>query len=53
MEADGVLEMYQRSVQRYNIYYNPFIGDEDSSAYSTFDCERPYNPTVFIKKKNA
>ena len=50
MEVDGVVEMYQRSIQRYNIYYNPFIGDGDSSAYSTIDHERPY---CIHKKKNA
>ena len=53
MEADGIVEMFQRSVQRNSIRYNPFIGDGDSSAYSTVDRERPYGPTVFIKKKNA
>ena len=53
MEADCVEEMYQRSVQRYNIHYNPFIGDGDSSAYSTIDRERPYDPTVFIKKEEC
>ena len=53
MEADGVVEMYQRSVQRYNIRYNSFIGDGDSSAYSTVDCEGPYRPTAFIKKEGC
>ena len=33
MEADGVVEMYQRSGQRYNIRYNPFIGDRDSAYF--------------------
>ena len=51
MEVDGVVEMYQRSIQRYNICYNPFIGDGDSSAYFTIDHERPYGPTVFIKRR--
>ena len=51
MEADGVVEMYQISVQRYNIPYNPFIIDGDSNAYSTIDRERPYGPNVFIKKE--
>ena len=53
MKADGVVEMYQRSVQRYNINYSLFIGDGDSSTYSTVDSGRPYGPIVFIKKKNA
>ena len=51
MEANALVEIYQRSVQGYNICYNPFTEDEESSAYSTTDCEKPYGPTVFIKKK--
>ena len=51
MEAVTAVEMYQRSVQRYNIHYNPFIGDGDSIAYSTVDPERPYGPTIFTKER--
>lgn len=51
MEANALVEIYQRSVQGYNICYNPFTEDEESSAYSTTDCEKPYGPTVFIKKE--
>ena len=29
------------------------MGDGDSSAYSTVDRERPYSPTVFIKKEEC
>ena len=32
MEKKGELALY-RSVEKHNIYYDRFIGDEDSSAY--------------------
>ena len=48
MEVGGIVEMYEKSAHRYNICYNRFIGDGDSSAYSTIDHERPYGPTVFM-----
>ena len=34
METDGVLETYQQSKQKHNVWYNSFIGDEDISAYA-------------------
>ena len=49
MESDGIIEMYRRSINNYCIRYNPFIGDGDSSAYSTIDRERPYDATVFVR----
>ena len=51
MEANALVEMYEISDQRYNICYNPFTEDKESSAYSTIDCENPYGPTVFLKKE--
>ena len=29
----GVLEMYRRSMELHNIFYDPFIGEGDSYAY--------------------
>ena len=48
-QSDGVIEMYRRSINNYSIRYNPFIGDCDSSAYSTIDRESPYDATVFVR----
>ena len=45
--------MYRRSINNYRNRYNPFIGDGDSSAYSTIDRERPYGATVFVRKKEC
>ena len=51
MESDDVLEMYQQSIQMHNVWYNPFVGDEDSSAYATVDKNRPYQ--WYSYKKNV
>ena len=49
MESDGALEMYQRSIQMYNVPYNSLIGDGNSSTCATVDKSRPDSPVVFIK----
>ena len=53
MEAEGVLDIYKRSVENYNIRYNPFIGDDDSSSYSAVDKERPYGAMVFVQNREC
>ena len=52
MEAGGVVQ-WRCTKDLYNIRYNPFMGDGDSTAYSTVDRERPYSPTVVIKKEEC
>ena len=47
------LELYQRSVDRCNIQYNPFIGDGDCSAYSRVYRERPYGAAIFVEKEEC
>ena len=51
MEAEVVLDIYKRAVENYNIQYNPFIADGDSSTYSTVDKERPFGAIVFAQTK--
>lgn len=53
MESEGVLEIYNRSLEKYNVRYNPFIGDGDSSSYSAVDRERPYGASVFVEKREC
>ena len=53
METDGVLETYQQSKQKHNVWYNSFIGDEDISAYARVSKNRPYDSVVFIQKECA
>ena len=50
MESDGVLGLYQRSIEKHNLRYSPFIGDGDSSAYKTIESTMPYGPLRYIPK---
>ena len=34
-----------------HVWYNPFFGDGDSSAYATAAKSRPCGPVVFIQKE--
>ena len=51
MESDDVLERYQQSIQMHNGWYNPFIGNGDTSAYAMVDNSRPYGAAVFKQKE--
>ena len=53
MEGEGVLQLYQRSESNNKVRYIPFIGDGDSSSYTTVDKERPYGAAVFIDKQEC
>lgn len=53
METKEVLDIYKSSVENYNIRYNPFIGDGDSSSYPAVDNERPYGAMVFVQKQEC
>ena len=44
MESSGVLQLYNRSIERHKIRYIPFIGDGDSSSYNQICIEKPYGP---------
>lgn len=42
--------LYKRSTDKRKIRYTPFIGDGDSSAYSSICIEKPYGESVYIPK---
>ena len=33
METSAVFQLYEKPVDKYNFFYDPFIEDSDSSAY--------------------
>ena len=53
MENEGVLEMYRRSVELHNIFYDPFIGEGDSSAYQSVVKEAIYGPWKTVRKEEC
>ena len=50
MESADMIQSYECSIDKQNIWYNPFIGDGDSSSYSARDKLRPYEPMYNIEK---
>lgn len=53
MEVTGVLEMFRRSVQLYDVYYTDYLGDGDSSAYKSVSEAMPYGPDLLITKQEC
>ncbi|CAF1352682.1 unnamed protein product [Rotaria sordida] len=49
IEADAVLNMFQRSVSKYEIYYTKYVGDGDSKTFARLSDKPPY-PGKVIKK---
>ena len=42
METESVSILFNSSVQKYNLRYNPFIGDGDSKAFQGVLRDKPY-----------
>ena len=53
MKKEGVLEMYRRSVELPNIFYDPFTRDGDSSAYRSVVKEAIYGPWNTVRKEEC
>ena len=53
MESNGVIQLYERSFDKHNVRYNAFIGDGDSSSYSSVDKLRPYGPMYNNEKSEC
>ena len=50
MEVEGVVDMFKTSLAQYNIRYNQYLGDGDSSAFPSVLQEKPYGPN-FVPEK--
>ena len=53
MGSNGVIQLYERSFDKHNVRYNAFIGDGDSSSYSSVDKFMPYRPMYNIEKSEC
>lgn len=51
MESSSILTLYKRSVEKNSLYYDPFVGDGDSSSYREVCREQVYGPTKTIGKE--
>ena len=53
MEVDGVVKMFRRSQEKYNVKYHHYIGDGDSKLYSALCQAKPYGDEVKVEKKEC
>ena len=51
MEQAGVVALYECSKHKKHLYYDPFIGDGDSSAHPDICRNQVYGPTKIVSKK--
>ena len=51
MEKAAVIQLYERSVEKNSLYYDPYIGDGDSSAYRELCKTNVYGPSKLIEKE--
>lgn len=53
MEVNGIIEMFKRSVELYNVFYEYYIGDGDTKTFKSLIDVEPYGDVVSVKKKSA
>jgi len=53
MEVDGIIEMFQRSLQNYNVKYAFYIGDDDTKTFKSLLETAPYGNDFIVKKKEC
>ena len=42
MEAAGAMEMFQKSIEKYNLIYNKYLGDGDTSSFKAVVDSKSY-----------
>ena len=50
MESAGAVQIFRRSVERFNLRYTKYLGDGDSSSFSKVQEAKPYGDQVIITK---
>jgi hypothetical protein len=50
MESAGILKLFQRSVQNYDVWYTKYLGDGDSRGFLKATEAKPYGDSVTIEK---
>jgi len=53
MEVDGIIEMFQRSLQNYNVKYAFYIGDGDTKTFKSLLETALYGDDFTVKKKRV
>ena len=50
MESAGAIQIFKRSVDRFNLRYTKYLGDGDSSSFSDVQEAKPYGDQIRITK---
>lgn len=50
MEVDGIMKIFHRSVEKYDVKYTNYIGDGDTKSHAKVSSSMPYGPNIEIKK---
>ena len=53
MEVECALRIWKRSIGKHKLRYTTMLCDGDSSAYDAIIADKPYEPTVEIKKEDC
>ena len=53
MESTAALEIWKRSITKYQLVYGTYIGDGDSSSFRNVQKSDPYNGEVVIRKEEC
>lgn len=53
MEVDGIVEIFQRSIEKHGVKYAFYIGDGDTKTFKSLLDIAPYGDEFIVKKKNA
>lgn len=53
MEVDGIVEMFQSSVEKYGVMYKNYIGDGDSKVFKVVTEVQPYGSRLTVAKKEC
>eukprot|EP00794_Sanderia_malayensis_P014635 gene14635-16154_t len=53
MELEGLRDIFNRSETKYGVRYTKFIGEGDSSSYSTICEENPMDQMFQLKRRNV
>jgi len=53
LKVDGIIEMFQRSLQNYNVKYAFYIGDGNTKTFKSLLETAPYGDDFIVKKKEC
>ncbi|OXU17763.1 hypothetical protein TSAR_017066 [Trichomalopsis sarcophagae] len=53
MESSAIVDIFSRSIEKYNVKYMSYLGDGDSSTFSNIINSKPYGTHVTISQKEC